>query len=662
MPLDILVEVFSFMHPGDLLNLARTTKDFRAFLMSRTSAPFWKSARQTVEGLPDCPPYLSEPAYANLMFFALCHHCLKSNIQNALFELSVRYCRDCQRYLLIDVQETDYRMDEVVIKMGFEEPYLTSVILSRDSVDRLFYHRPEYENFRNFCFLVQDEAELVRSIKDRIASVQVISESCEALYAWKEAQVQNRAQELDRLREERFTTIIDFLRKDGWGDELDRMEPEDLYELAEKPYARKPQKLTRRGESLVPSHTHAGGGDGEVLKKDSGWASICEDAHAFMEDVQSQRLKMERRALLHDRLVVFVGLLDVVEGQKKRPYLADPEDLGNSEYDKDDKRSPEDDLQPRIADYAMMPSLREVLDDPGDHPVTEDHLWQLRDHQAALIVQWKQTLQNRLVEKLRAAIALPDDIDDPLSLAIASFSCLACHRSVPLRYPELLAHRCLRRLPIHMGTADLYTMTMNLRKVVPQFSSPVTLDYVHVDRQVVERLTAVIDTLGLDPLHATQHDLERCEGRMYCAYGKCQTETGDLLQLRGCNWLSALLHMEEVHNETSACGFRLLDEHEAVQVARLEETVKSHLDSIAGDRTFLRRACRFCPKRFLSRTSLVNHLESQHSVDIEDDLDGYFYIPLDERTQRLPKIYVCYDLPDRRYRDVGLPKGWRDLL
>ncbi|EIW60439.1 uncharacterized protein TRAVEDRAFT_77410, partial [Trametes versicolor FP-101664 SS1] len=73
MPLDVLVEIFSLMHPRDLLNLARTTRAFRSFLMNRAASPFWRDARKTVEGLPDCPPYLSEPAYANLTFFACCH-------------------------------------------------------------------------------------------------------------------------------------------------------------------------------------------------------------------------------------------------------------------------------------------------------------------------------------------------------------------------------------------------------------------------------------------------------------------------------------------------------------------------------------------------------------------------------------------------------------
>ena len=57
----------------DLLNLARATKSFRALLMSRQSVRFWREARLQVEDLPDLPSYLSEPAYANLLFFPHCH-------------------------------------------------------------------------------------------------------------------------------------------------------------------------------------------------------------------------------------------------------------------------------------------------------------------------------------------------------------------------------------------------------------------------------------------------------------------------------------------------------------------------------------------------------------------------------------------------------------
>lgn len=91
MPLDILHEVspphgytrgwcslptfkiFSHLEPSDLLHLTRVAKAFRSFLLNKNALGIWRSARRNVDDLPDCPPFLSEPAYANLMFSPYCH-------------------------------------------------------------------------------------------------------------------------------------------------------------------------------------------------------------------------------------------------------------------------------------------------------------------------------------------------------------------------------------------------------------------------------------------------------------------------------------------------------------------------------------------------------------------------------------------------------------
>lgn len=41
--------------------------------MDKSSAFVWRSARRQVNGLPDCPDDLTEPEYANLVFYARCH-------------------------------------------------------------------------------------------------------------------------------------------------------------------------------------------------------------------------------------------------------------------------------------------------------------------------------------------------------------------------------------------------------------------------------------------------------------------------------------------------------------------------------------------------------------------------------------------------------------
>ncbi|OSX63250.1 hypothetical protein POSPLADRAFT_1139531, partial [Postia placenta MAD-698-R-SB12] len=85
-----------YLTPQDLLHLAWTIKQFRAFLMKRTSAYLWKVSRCNIPDLPECPPYLSEPAYANLVFFNHCHACLKKNIKTIFWEFSARYCTSCR--------------------------------------------------------------------------------------------------------------------------------------------------------------------------------------------------------------------------------------------------------------------------------------------------------------------------------------------------------------------------------------------------------------------------------------------------------------------------------------------------------------------------------------------------------------------------------------
>ncbi|KAH7884240.1 hypothetical protein F5I97DRAFT_1811758 [Phlebopus sp. FC_14] len=83
MNLDVLFHIFSFLHPMDLLNLARTAKTFRQLLMQKSSAFIWKTSRLQLEDFPDCPADLSEPQFINLAFYPHCH--LDNSLRNRLY-------------------------------------------------------------------------------------------------------------------------------------------------------------------------------------------------------------------------------------------------------------------------------------------------------------------------------------------------------------------------------------------------------------------------------------------------------------------------------------------------------------------------------------------------------------------------------------------------
>ncbi|KAF9644141.1 hypothetical protein BDM02DRAFT_3103424 [Thelephora ganbajun] len=71
MPLDVFYEIVSYLHPLDILQLARASLGIRATLMSKNSVRVWITARRMI-GMPECPPDLSEPQYASLVFEHIC--------------------------------------------------------------------------------------------------------------------------------------------------------------------------------------------------------------------------------------------------------------------------------------------------------------------------------------------------------------------------------------------------------------------------------------------------------------------------------------------------------------------------------------------------------------------------------------------------------------
>ncbi|KAJ4467879.1 hypothetical protein J3R30DRAFT_3306146, partial [Lentinula aciculospora] len=71
-------QIFCVFDPDDLVRLARTSKDLRGILMSKSSEAIWRSARANVKGLPPRPDDLNEPQYAHLLYEAYCYVSSKS--------------------------------------------------------------------------------------------------------------------------------------------------------------------------------------------------------------------------------------------------------------------------------------------------------------------------------------------------------------------------------------------------------------------------------------------------------------------------------------------------------------------------------------------------------------------------------------------------------
>ncbi|KAE9395805.1 hypothetical protein BT96DRAFT_977791 [Gymnopus androsaceus JB14] len=95
MPLDVIFEIFCYVSPGDLLQLARSSKDLRAMLMSKSSESIWRIARESVRDLPPRPEDLNEPQYAHLLYDPYCHVCNQTRCDDVLSLFRMRCCTNC---------------------------------------------------------------------------------------------------------------------------------------------------------------------------------------------------------------------------------------------------------------------------------------------------------------------------------------------------------------------------------------------------------------------------------------------------------------------------------------------------------------------------------------------------------------------------------------
>ncbi|KAK7677275.1 hypothetical protein QCA50_019776 [Cerrena zonata] len=99
LPVELVIQILSYLHPLDLLMWARVSKDYRVLLLSRGSKSIWVSSRHScgIEGLPECPPHLSEPRYAALLFTDACQACGGRSAFNFDRTLLLRFCDRCYK-------------------------------------------------------------------------------------------------------------------------------------------------------------------------------------------------------------------------------------------------------------------------------------------------------------------------------------------------------------------------------------------------------------------------------------------------------------------------------------------------------------------------------------------------------------------------------------
>ncbi|KAF8131584.1 hypothetical protein EV363DRAFT_1431558 [Boletus edulis] len=706
MPMDILFEIFGHLMPLDVLRLARTTKQFRQLLMHHSSASIWVAARKNVPDLPDCPPYMSEPKFANLVFDTHCHECLSPNIRSVDFRVGRRICSKCAKECMVEgyslyVGESSYKA--VPSKYGKR--------------GRPSYYSKDLQEFQSKRASITDPQERDKFVKDRqdlvcqmerVMLVSRISNSTGALLeAWATNQAKDRSEQLDDLRRERKEAIIEKLTELGWGPEIEQIPDRD--DLSHHKLVKQPTRLTPRI-----------------------WTNIRPEMVAYVERMKVQRIERERKALVISRKRIAVSIL--------RAYKI--------------SHLPMTDVMPEPVDFCAISQVSDILELPTETQVTEDTFAPVVEKMDGLIEEWRTQILGSLVQKVKDSLyshksrvdhpsgtadstlmdntassssvdpigkgkakdvepSIPDDsqIIQNLSLATTVFNCKCCNprfgifygpydadsssdtdstsseddffgslgfglvsrrrpRSNPLFFPKVLGHHCLTK-------QHVYNWDNSGGDPTKQYNFPIgnrtqwSCNLLQVDEKAGKMAANVVTTCGLDPETTTAAEMDQLShDELACL--EClewSDEAWDQANASVFGWRAAIAHNCRSHPGKTDIEWKLIEDELASDVvdvdeeSRVNQAVLSYLvshglvpdDLYPGSPEEAVWLCTHCldlpdDTECTELSKMKTHLNAMHSISEPQENQDYYkdYEAPQGRKARTPhlKITLTMDRPD----------------
>ncbi|KAI0769758.1 hypothetical protein BD413DRAFT_556637 [Trametes elegans] len=512
MPMDVLLEIMSLLQPRDLLNLARSTKDYRAFLMSRKSESLWKAARAQVPKLPDIPPGMSEPQYADFMFFTHCQTCLKPNVhaQKVAWDFGTRWCSyKCAQDSVEQNPSILYYVRAELGPVGGDHflTYEYGLLGCRSEV----YHKAQVKEFTEKYNALTKKDDKVALVKEYRSAMHERSSLGYSLRYWAEGCKAQKKDELLNKKQERWDAIKARFIEEGWQNEFAFMSRKTAESLLALPSVNKATKLTSQG-----------------------WSKVKDDIIPTLELIRQKRLEAEQQAMLVHRLKLLRDAC--LEHQQASGKFGRP-------------RTREEDYQPLAADLAYMPAFHEMINSPSNVEVTKRSFTELLGSWSDLAAEWFEQRKSEFRQcALRALGGTPAaDVKDPLELAIVSFSCgqSPCRLdSGQLRWPQVLAHPCCRRYHDRYYTHARTTGDSAYHAAVFDVFQDSAFNGIP-DRMrfasTLEETRAIISACGQDPESVTFAEMEACEARLTCK--RCAKPDRCLIM----DWRQAVRHLLSEH-------------------------------------------------------------------------------------------------------------------
>ncbi|KAF8061649.1 hypothetical protein FPV67DRAFT_1673269 [Lyophyllum atratum] len=603
MPLDILFEIFAHLTPYDLLNLSRTSKPLRNILMHRSSTYVWKNVRSRIVDLPECPKDLSEPQYANLIFYPYCHFCLKAQVPSKAINWYTR-TRSCKKCIPDNFVTYGAAGD-----YGVPISFVPSIDLSSKRWPAQGYCLRTLRRYQAEMQSLDDSALKEWCIAKRTEYEARMQHGSECA-VWNRNRSEERSNELENIRQRRYEAIKEKLSHLGWGEEITKLEEADDIEydlLSDHKLVKQPRELT-----------------------DRIWGNIEAPLIDFMEKTKVQRLETSRRATIRKRGKVLSETL-------QKYALSQPLHT----------------VLPSVADLAILPDFRSVIEDtPIDQLVVEDHFKQAMVDIPSIVTAWRKSKDEQLVAIMKSNPETDTEVTEAtLRLATTFFRCNHCRREIT--YPRVLVHRCTTTLTYsdtYEDGLDPYFRDLNCKPWN-------TGDIVRFDRRAHQRAEYVLRDCGIMQTMPSLV-LDLLDFRFECI--ECTDHEEGRLVMR---WPTVVAHTAQHYKPdeefTDVVKLAALSTTEGLLADLLEYVKMSPLSGHpAHDTSWVCVECR----KMIPWDDSLDHLKERHPDVIPDDyveseyahdFDQYFELHLDaNRTALFRPIRVNVDNPAPSFRDA----------
>ncbi|KAF9032498.1 hypothetical protein BDZ89DRAFT_1158527 [Hymenopellis radicata] len=527
LPYDTLLEIFSYLLPLDLLNLSWVNQSLRGVLMTKSSRSVWKAARKNAQEMPEPFPGMSEPAWACLVFVKKCNVCWKKSVKSADLYLRCRLCPACSETLLVRQDE-----DRTSVLVRGNYPFDVKFLM-------LVTHGTTYGHSKSpeECALMSDydaiEAELSAGAakadpegfaREKFKKNQEIYAHAGVCEKWQNRCNNAREKEIQQMKRNRKQAIRDRLCQLGYTAELRIMSAVRMQDAFDNhPFVKKSQPLT-----------------------DRIWANISDEMIAFAEQLREKRLLRDRRALVVSRRKVAIPIFLDFKSNLARNQPAS--------------------FYPSIADFIHSDSVKAIIEDPGDAPVSEVAFAQVVPQMREWFSAWRIDVHSQLLKIANSEPSTqdlsPEATIKRLQLVSCGVICDKCthyptsnppalfrrrNRSTTLFYPDYLTHTCAHSQP----DTDLRDILRDLDDGALEFGRFMSRRPFHVNvykrSPVVQpAMEAVVRLVGLELSTATVDDMDSADCLFEC--GVCTAAVGEeWTQRQLYGWRQMIRHVPEEH-------------------------------------------------------------------------------------------------------------------